>query len=95
MKATRSSGNVFRDIGFSETEAANLMARSQLIILIEKEIRRLNLTQAQIAKKLGVKPPRISELMNGRIEKFSLDLLVLYLSRLGKTVEFHVTKKAA
>jgi predicted XRE-type DNA-binding protein len=95
MKATRSSGNVFRDIGFSEEESANLEARSRLMIVLEKEIRRLKLTQSQVAKMLGVKPPRISELMNGRIEKFSLDLLVLYLSRLGKTVEFHVIKKAA
>jgi len=95
MKATRSSGNVFRDIGFSEEESANLEARSRLMIVLEKEIRKLKLTQAQVAKMLGVKPPRISELLNGRIEKFSLDLLVLYLSRLGKTVEFHVIKKAA
>lgn len=95
MKATRSSGNVFRDVGFNEEEAANLEARSRLMIVLEKEIRKLKLTQAQVAKMLGVKPPRISELLNGRIEKFSLDLLVLYLSRLGKTVEFHVIKKAA
>ena len=95
MKATRSSGNVFRDIGFSEEESANLEARSRLMIVLEKEIRKLKMTQTQVAKIIGVKPPRISELMNGRIEKFSLDLLVLYLSRLGKTVEFHVIKKAA
>jgi predicted XRE-type DNA-binding protein len=95
MKAIRSSGNVFRDIGFSEEEAANLEARSRLMIVLEKEIRKLKLTQAQVAKMLGVRPPRISELMNGKIDKFSLDLLVLYLSRLGKTVEFHVIKKAA
>jgi len=95
MKMTRSSGNVFRDIGFSEEESANLEARSKLMIVLESEIRKLKLTQAQVAKILGVKPPRISELMNGRIDKFSLDLLVLYLSRLGKPVEFHVTKKAA
>lgn len=95
MKMTRSSGNVFRDIGFSKEESANLLARSQLMILLEKEIRKLNLTQAQVAKMLGVKPPRISELMNGHIDKFSLDLLLLYLSRLGKSVTFHITKKAA
>lgn len=95
MKMTRSSGNVFRDIGFSEEESANLLARSHLMILLEKEIRKLKLTQTQVAKMLGVKPPRVSELMKGRIDKFSLDLLVLYLSRLGKTVEFHITKKAA
>lgn len=95
MKAEKGSKNVFKDLGFSDSESANLEARSALMILLEKEIRKLNLSQTEIAKRLGVKPPRISELLNGKIDKFSLDLLVVYLDRLGKTVEFNITKKAA
>lgn len=95
MRMQKGSGNVFKDIGFSDKEAANLEARSNLMSVLKREIEKLNLTQARVAKMLGVKPPRISELMNGRIDKFSLDLLLLYLSRLGKSVKFHVTKKAA
>lgn len=95
MKTQKGSGNVFKDIGFSDEEAANLEARSNLMSALQRVIKKLNLPQAQVAKMLGVKPPRVSELMNGRIDKFSLDLLVLYLSRLGRTIEFHVTKKAA
>lgn len=95
MKAEKGSKNVFKDLGFSDSESANLEARSSLMILLEKEIKKLDLSQTEIAKRLGVKPPRISELLNGKIDKFSLDLLVVYLARLGKTVEFNITKKVA
>ncbi len=86
--------NVFKQLGFSDTESANLEARSRLMILLEQEIKRLGLTQTQAANLLGVKPPRVSEIMNGRIEKFSADLLITYLSRLGKTIEFKLKKAA-
>ncbi|MBI1909878.1 MAG: XRE family transcriptional regulator [Deltaproteobacteria bacterium] len=95
MKAEKGSKNVFKDLGFSDAESANLEARSALMILLEREIKKLNLSQAEVAKRLGVKPPRISELMKGKLGKFSLDLLVVYLARLGKAVEFNITKKAA
>lgn len=95
MKAKKGSKNVSKDLGFSDAESANPKAHSALMILLEREIKKLNLSQAGVARRLGVKPPRISELMNGKIDKFSLDLLVVYLARLGKTVEFNITKKAA
>ncbi len=87
--------NVFKQLGFSESESANLEARSRLMILLEQEIKKTGMSQAQVADVLGVKPPRISEIMTGRIDKFSIDLLITYLSRLGKTVEFKLTQKAA
>lgn len=87
--------NIFKELGFSDTESANLEARSRLMILLEQEIKKLGLTQTQAAEALGVKPPRVSEIMNGRIEKFSTDLLITYFSRLGKTVEFKLSRKAA
>ena len=95
MKAEIGSKNVFKDLGFSAAESANLEARSSLLVLLEKEIRKLKLPQSEVARLLGVKPPRVSEIMNGKIDKFSLDLLVIYLTRLGKTVEFNITRKAA
>lgn len=87
--------NVFKDIGFSDSESANLEARARLMIFLEREIKRLKLTQAQAAKELGVKPPRISELLHGKINKFSLDLLVVYLARLGKGIYFKLVDQAA
>ncbi|OGQ06726.1 MAG: hypothetical protein A3G32_05745 [Deltaproteobacteria bacterium RIFCSPLOWO2_12_FULL_40_28] len=90
----KSVKNVFKDVGFSDAESANLEARARLIILLEKEIVRLKLTQAEVAKELEVKPPRVSELMNGKIDKFSLDLLIVYLARLGKAVDFKLKQAA-
>ncbi len=94
MKIEKGSKNIFKDLGFSDVESANLEARSALMILLEKEIKKLNLSQLEVAKRLGVKPPRISELMNGKIDKFSLDLLVVYLARLGKAINFKLKQAA-
>ncbi len=90
----KANKNVFKDLGFNDAEAANLEARTRLMILLEKEIKRLKLTQVQVAKELGVKPPRVSELLNGKIDKFSLDLLIVYLARLGKSVDFKLKHAA-
>lgn len=90
----KSVGNIFKDLGFNDAESANLEARSRLMIILEKEIIKLKLTQIEIANKLEVKPPRVSELLNGKIEKFSLDLLIVYLARLGKSVDFKLKRAA-
>ncbi|HCU25583.1 MAG TPA: transcriptional regulator, partial [Deltaproteobacteria bacterium] len=87
MKIKKASENIFEDLGFSKAEAANLEARSRLMMLLEDEIKKLKVSNNDAAKILGVKAPRISELFHGRIEKFSLDLLVSYLARLGKRVD--------
>lgn len=87
--------NIFKDIGFGDAESANLEARSQLMLLLEKEIKRLKLSQSAAARILQVKPPRVSEIMHGKIDKFSLDLLIIYLARLGKDVVFKLTNQAA
>lgn len=87
--------NIFKDIGFDDEESANFQARACLMLLLEKEIKKLKLSQTQIAKELGVKPPRISELLHGKIAKFSLDLLVIYLARLGRSVVFKLVRQAS
>ena len=56
--------------------AASLRARSALMIEITELIRRSDWTQRDAAKRFGVTQPRISDLMRGRIDLFSLDTLV-------------------
>jgi predicted XRE-type DNA-binding protein len=87
LKMTRSSGNVFRDIGFSGEEAEHLRVRSNLMISLQKTIAARNLTQAAAAKTLHVTQPRISDLMRGRIDLFSTDALIEMLARLGIRVK--------
>ena len=85
-KVRRSSGNVFRDIGFGAEEAENLRLRSELMIQIRKLIERRDLTQAAAAKVFGVTQPRVSDLVRGRIDLFSIDALVNMLARAGVKV---------
>lgn len=88
IRVRRSSGNVYRDLGFSPEEAENLRARSDLMIELTKIIKARRLTQTAAAKLLGVTQPRISDLMRGRIDRFSIDSLVEMLGHAGMRVGF-------
>jgi predicted XRE-type DNA-binding protein len=83
VELIESSGNLFRDVGFPEEEARKLQFRSFLMIAIKKYIRYTSLTQKEAAKKLGVTQSRISHLMHGRIDLFSIDMLLDMLERAG------------
>jgi predicted XRE-type DNA-binding protein len=83
VKMTRSSGNVFRDLGFSPDEAEHLKVRSDLMLNLQKAIAARGLKQAEAADLLGVTQPRVSDLMRGRIDLFSIDTLIDMLGRLG------------
>lgn len=83
MKRTRSSGNVFRDLGFSPDEAEYLKVRAELMANLQKVITTRGLKQAEAADLLGVTQPRISDLMRGRIDLFSIDTLIDMLARFG------------
>jgi predicted XRE-type DNA-binding protein len=78
LKTARGSGNVFSDLGFPAAEAENLMLRSQLMSEIRDTLE--GLTHAQAAKRLGVSQPRVNDLLRGKIDKFSLDALVIMLN---------------
>jgi predicted XRE-type DNA-binding protein len=84
------SDNVFRDLGFPEAEAVNLEARSTLMIIIKCTIETRGLTQAQAAKLLGVQQPRVSALYRGKIDEFTVDMLMKWLAKLGKRVVIDV-----
>ena len=91
----RSSGNVFADLGFPRQEAAHLLVRSDLMILLRRTIERRGMTQKAAAKALGVTQPRVSDLMRGRLERFSIDTLVDMLTQLGLEVSFKTRRRAA
>jgi predicted XRE-type DNA-binding protein len=86
-KITPSSGNVFRDLGFSEEEAEHLRIRSSLMIAVRKLIEDRGLTQAEAATLFGVTQPRISNLVRGRIDLFSIDSLIDMLARAGVRID--------
>lgn len=95
VKITPSSGNVFRDLGFSREEAEHLLVRSDLMIAVQKAVERRGLKQAEAAKILGVTQPRVSDLLRGRIDLFSTDALIDMLARLGIRVRLVLSRRAA
>jgi predicted XRE-type DNA-binding protein len=93
-KIVRSTGNVFYDLGFSREEAEHLRIRSALMATLGELIIKRGWTQAKAAKLLGVTQPRVSDLMRGKIDLFSIDTLVNMLSAAGLHVEMHIAKAA-
>ncbi len=91
----RSSGNVFRDLGFPPQEAAHLKIRSYFMALLRELIAARNLTQAQAADLFGVSQPRISNLVQGKIELFSIDTLVGMIERAGFRVVARGSRRTA
>ncbi len=85
-KIERASDNIFEDRGFEGEEAANLLIRADLLIELRQRIRRSNLTQMQAAELLGLKQPDVSNLLKGKIDKFSIDKLVNMLAAVGQRV---------
>ena len=86
-----SSGNVFIDLGYSPDEAAILQMRADLMADLRKFIKAKRLTQAKAAEILGVSQSRVSDLIRGKWERFSLEILITLATRVG----MHVTLKKA
>ncbi|MFQ5745506.1 MAG: helix-turn-helix domain-containing protein [Acidobacteriota bacterium] len=90
----RSSGNVFRDLGSSPEEAENLRVRADLMIELSRLIEERGLTQVDAARLFGVSQPRVSDLMRGKIDRFSVDTLIAMLGAAGVQVQV-TTKRGA
>ena len=84
------SGNVFRDLGLPNPEEA--LAKAELARQIHEVIKAKRLTQAQAAKIMGVDQPRVSEIVSGKLSKYTIDRLLRYLLRLGRDIEIRVVK---
>jgi predicted XRE-type DNA-binding protein len=94
LSRTVSNDNVFRDLGFPEAEAQNLLLRTDLVVHIRKVIAKLDLTQAEVAKRAGITQPRMNDLVKERTQKFTLDALVNVAAQLGYTVKMSLKKAA-
>ena len=86
----RTYSSVWDAVADSPDEADNLKLRSQIMDAIEDYILREGITQRVAAERLGVPRSRISELVNGRISKFTIDKLVKMAGRVGLSVTMEV-----
>lgn len=89
---TKGSGNIFRDLGFSEARSAELILKSSLLQALQETIRGHGWKQVDAANRLGIDQAKVSKLLTGQIAGFSVERLVHYLSLLGQDVEVTVRR---
>ena len=88
--ATPSSGNVFTDLGLGPGEAAVMGLRADLMARLRVLVQEERWTQAQAAEQFGITQSRVSDLLRGTWDKFSLDMLITLAARAGRKVELAV-----
>jgi predicted XRE-type DNA-binding protein len=91
MRVTKGSGNVFRDLGLPDADL--LQAKADLVHRISVVVGQRGLTQIQAAEVLGISQPKVSALLHGRLEGFSMDRLVRFLISLDQDVRISVRSK--
>ncbi len=88
IEVQRGSGNVFADLGLPDAE--KLKIKTGLVIEIRKAMRRLDLTQQEAAKRMGLTQPKVSDMMRGDFSNLSERKLMDCLTRLGYNIEIKV-----
>ena len=92
---TQGSNNLFEDLGFEKSQAANLKIRADVMLALKGYIQSQGWTQEQAAEFFQETQPRISNLINGEISRFSVDKLINMLSRAGMEVKVEILSISA
>lgn len=87
-----SSGNVFADLDLEPAEAAILQMRAELMNDLRLYIQSSGMTQVEAAQVLGIAQSRVSDLVRGKWDKFSLELLITLESRAGRSVTLELAQ---
>jgi predicted XRE-type DNA-binding protein len=85
------SGNVFRDLGRPDAEERQL--KVQMAMRVNALIADAAMTQAQTASRLGIPQPHVSDLINYKLNRFSVDRLIHFATLLGRDVEIVIRPK--
>jgi predicted XRE-type DNA-binding protein len=88
---TEGSTNVFADLGLPDAD--ELLAKAQMASAISDIIEDRHLTQTEAAELLGTTQPKVSNLVRGRLEGFSLERLARFLNSLDRDVEIRVKRR--
>ena len=91
LEQSTSTGNVFEDLDLPDS--GELMTKAKLAAQVSSIIQHRHLTQAAAAEVLGISQPRVSDLLRGRLDRFSLVSLLQFLLALDRDVEIVVRKK--
>jgi predicted XRE-type DNA-binding protein len=92
--SNESFASVWDAIEDTPAEAANMKLRSALMMALEQHIKRQGWTQGEAARRLGVTQPRVSDLLRGKVNLFSLDTLVNMVAAAGLHVEMRIAEAA-
>jgi predicted XRE-type DNA-binding protein len=94
MLEMKAFDNIWDAVEPNPAEAANLKLRAQMMMEIRGHIEHCKITQEEAARLFGVTQPRISDLMRGKIQRFSMDSLTVMAANAGLQVEVHVLAAA-
>jgi predicted XRE-type DNA-binding protein len=86
------SGNVFADLGYADAKERTL--KVELALEVNRVLKQRKLTQAQAAELLGIVQPHVSDLVRYRLNRFSVERLMQFLTRLGKDVEIRIATRS-
>ena len=85
------SGNVFADLGYPDAKERRL--KVELAVAVNRALEQHGFTQARAAKHLGILQPHVSDLTRYRLNRFSVERLMQFLTRLGKDVAIHISSR--
>jgi predicted XRE-type DNA-binding protein len=90
IKVVKSSGNVFADLGLPDSN--ELLLKAQIASEIARTLRERGLTQAEAGQLIGVDQAKVSALLRGRLNDFSVDRLIRFVTLLGRDIEFRISR---
>ena len=86
----KGSGDVFLDLGFDPAEAKVMALRAEVMLRLEQHLQMKGWTQSEAARRLGISQPRVSRLIRGKWQDFSLDMLLTLAARAGLEPELRL-----
>ena len=89
---TRGTGNVFEDLGFPD--AAERQIKTRLALAVNELLKARKLKQREIAQVLGIPQPKVSALTNFRLDQFSVERLMEFLTALDHDVEIMIRRSS-
>lgn len=87
------TGNVFADLGYTDAKERTL--KVELALEVNRLLKERKLTQARAAELLGIVQPHVSDLVRYRLNRFSVERLMQFLTQLGQDVEIRIAKRSA
>lgn len=87
------SGNVFADLGYADARERTL--KVELALEVNRVLKQRKLKQARAAELLGIEQPHVSDLVRYRLNRFSVERLMQFLTQLGKDVEIRIMARPA